>query len=220
MAETLGRITPIADAQTKAQERLALLRAGKGEPLTVCGQGSLYYLARDLTLAFTRSTRPVELKYEPETTDRLATLFLAGRHSVLLSWGPPIGTLGWPGLRGDARACWYGTEWAAGAAGPTGQPNPPRSTAAPGVAPSVAATAASSDPNLVPTPKPGSLAAQWQELERSGLKTYTIGAHVAAVIVNPKTGKTALTPNELRMILAGQVRDWRALGVPDGQLYI
>ena len=93
IAETLGLITPFADAQTKAQQRLADLRAGKGEILTACGQGSLYYLARDLTLAFTRSTRPVELKYEPETTNRLATLFLQGRHSVLLSWGTPIGVL-------------------------------------------------------------------------------------------------------------------------------
>ena len=93
IAETLGLITPFADAQTKAQQRLADLRAGKGEILTACGQGALYYLARDLTLAFTRSTRPVELKYEPETINRLATLFAEGRHSILLSWGPPIGVL-------------------------------------------------------------------------------------------------------------------------------
>ncbi len=88
VAETIGLITPFADAQTKAQQRLTDLRAGKGEPLAVCGQGSLYYLARDLTLSFTRSTRPVELKYEPETAEHLATLFLQGHHAVLLSWDP------------------------------------------------------------------------------------------------------------------------------------
>jgi len=44
---------------------------------------------------------------------------------------------------------------------------------------------------LVPLPKPCSLAAQWQELEKKGLKSYTIGARVAAVVVNPKTGKSA-----------------------------
>ena len=90
--EGQGFITPRQDTEAQAQQRLADLRAGKGEILTVCGQGDLYYLARDLTLAFTRSTRPVDLKYEPETTDHLATLFLQGRHSILLSWGPPIGT--------------------------------------------------------------------------------------------------------------------------------
>ena len=73
-------------------------------------------------------------------------------------------------------------------------------------------------PSSATNPRKGSIAAQWMELEGKGLRSYTIGARVAAVIVNAKTGKTSLTPNELKMILSGQVRDWRALSVPDGQL--
>ena len=235
IAETLGLITPFADAQTKAQQRLADLRAGKGEILTVCGQGALYYLARDLTLAFTRSTRPVELKYEPETTDRLATLFLQGHHSVLLSWGTPIGVLPAGNPKLETRNPKQEGKPEAESTNPVGPAAPAaRSVPTPNV-PASPPNPAQPDPRFefrtsdfvlprpdlarpAPQPPNGSRAAQWHELERKGLRSYTIGARVAAVVVNAKTGKTSLTPNELKMILAGQVRDWRALSVPDGQL--